>query len=496
MTGEIAVYRTASLKLHNLSRRKRDIIEHAFTEYTLSYRALLEWAKENQSLLEVECKKETADGKQVWSERKLANVLSKADVRKPDVHNSLCESLYADVAASLLSYYALREEDERTSFPVSRDPRSGAFGDALDQVACTLDVDEEEWRYRQSQLTRLQRGRYMPMFFARPDGVPQSRNFALLADDEHDRYYALLFLLPRGHSMGRPIEAKGNLRRIGYPKGSDPAEFKPPYMTGTQVKSAILCPLEMGRWHVDEFLKHPNANVRTAFLVEREGEYFLNVAFEFTVPAVKTEAVIGIDRGVAQLMALAVLDLEGNLRHEEKWSGSDFLAYQWDMKKELRRRQKRGKSVSGMIKVRRVSDHTTHAIANRIVELAVEYRAQVVVENLKRFDRRKEKFYQLRATPYQSIVQKLDYKLRLHGLPPPAPVSPAYTSKMCSNCRFASEQNRLSQANFECERCGYTHHADLNAAINIARRWLARQRKDDWWPDNISKKSKEDEVAK
>jgi hypothetical protein len=37
MAKPITTYRTASFKLHNLSRRKRDIIEHAFTEYTIGY---------------------------------------------------------------------------------------------------------------------------------------------------------------------------------------------------------------------------------------------------------------------------------------------------------------------------------------------------------------------------------------------------------------------------------------------------------------------------
>lgn len=50
-----------------------------------------------------------------------------------------------------------------------------------------------------------------------------------------------------------------------------------------------------------------------------------------------------------------------------------------------------------------------------------------------------------------------------------AKVHPAYTSQRCSACGFVSEGNRESQAAFRCKAagCGYTAHADVNAAINI-----------------------------
>lgn len=509
------VYRTASLKLHHPSRRKREVLEHALTEYTLAYQALLEWARENQEQLEAGGKYENRRGDLVWSGRNLAGVLRQAGI-KPNVHSSLCDALYNDVSENLLSYYALQEDYEERlvryeerkaeyeqagdadrlkklkepagpSWPISRDPSPGAFSDALDGVGEIDDrVDETEWRRRQSHLTRLQRGRYMPLFFSRPDGVPKNRNFSLLADDERGKYYALLFLLPHGHELGQPIDTFSNLRRVGWPAGQDPADYTPPHLNlSPRARSAILCPLKMGRWHVEEFFDHPYANVRTAYLFERSGDYFLNVAFEFTVPAIEPETVIGVDRGLAQLGALVVLDFEGNELYREMWSGEEFLAFQWERKKEIRRLQKRGKDVTGERAVRRLSDHTTHEISRRIADLALEYKAQVVLENLRGFDRRKEKFYRLRAAPYQTIAQKLDYKLPMRGLPTPALVSPAYTSLMCSRCAFQDKGNRPDQATFVCGSCGHTDHADLNAAINIALRWLHRQQGMDWYPPNV-----------
>jgi putative transposase len=48
-------------------------------------------------------------------------------------------------------------------------------------------------------------------------------------------------------------------------------------------------------------------------------------------------------------------------------------------------------------------------------------------------------------------------------------VNPAYTSQTCSRCGHCEKANRKSQAKFLCVRCGYSAHADLNAAVNISR---------------------------
>lgn len=506
------VHRTASFKLHNPTKRKQTILNFALTEYTIAYSQLLDWASANRDTLEPQIIRLRDDGRLSWiGDKGLAGILRTSGIR-PNVHGSLAESLYLDVAGNLLSYYrlyhnyreqaecylhAVREAEARgetlkrkppspPSFPISRDPRAHAFGEALDEIGATGDVDEETWLYRQARLTRLQRGRYMPLCFSRPDAVPNYRNFSLLADDEHGRYYALLFLLPNKHELGQPIAHNGNLRRVGHPATATPP-YDPVYFA-SRTTCAVLCPLEMSDWHVTEFIQHPSANVRSAFLFERNGDYFLNVAFEYTVQAIPTQAVLGVDRGVAQFAALRVLDAEARVLHEELWSGDKFLALQWDIKKTLRRLQKRGRDVTGLVRISRISEQTVHALANAILELARQYQAQVVLEKLKYLDRQKERFVKLRATPYQRIAAVLEYKLPLHGLPPPAYVSPACTSRMCARCTYGDSSNRPDQETFVCQQCGHTDHADLNAATNIARRWLARQQGQDWWPHNIASK--------
>ncbi len=50
-------------------------------------------------------------------------------------------------------------------------------------------------------------------------------------------------------------------------------------------------------------------------------------------------------------------------------------------------------------------------------------------------------------------------------------VQPAYSSQQCSQCGFTFGLNRRTQANFRCLWCGYQNHADVNAALIIAKRF-------------------------
>jgi putative transposase len=60
------------------------------------------------------------------------------------------------------------------------------------------------------------------------------------------------------------------------------------------------------------------------------------------------------------------------------------------------------------------------------------------------------------------------YNAALAGVPV-VYVNPAYTSQTCSRCGHCEQANRRSQAKFLCVSCGYSAHADLNAAVNIRK---------------------------
>ena len=59
------------------------------------------------------------------------------------------------------------------------------------------------------------------------------------------------------------------------------------------------------------------------------------------------------------------------------------------------------------------------------------------------------------------LEQCLDYKTTLVKVPAP------YTSQACSECGHTDKNNRKTQANFKCLKCGFEANADINASINI-----------------------------
>ncbi|MDE4909591.1 MULTISPECIES: zinc ribbon domain-containing protein [unclassified Methylobacterium] len=46
-----------------------------------------------------------------------------------------------------------------------------------------------------------------------------------------------------------------------------------------------------------------------------------------------------------------------------------------------------------------------------------------------------------------------------------------FTSQTYAACGVVGARSRESQASFTCVSCGHCDHADINAAINIQRRW-------------------------
>jgi len=475
------VHLTAKVKVHNPSRRKRAILDRALEEYTRAFAELLAWAKDNMDVLE-----EKGRFRGRFTETAIRSAFpNPSALNHYHLHSSARDALWVDVAGTLCSYFRLREENSLTAFPTCRDPSPETYPDALNDFAAVLD-DEQQEKDCRARLLRVARGSVMPIYFSRPDAVPRQRNFSLLHDPQRQRYYALLYLEPGANNSDSCLRGKGNLVRVGWPQNKAATDPKPVFRA--KAPCAVLLPLALGDWHVETFLSaslRGDANVRSAFLSrrEREGsepEYYVHITFEFSPERVQTETALGVDRGLANLIALTVTDEAGKILHQELHPGRDLIDYQKYVYTVYRSRQKRGRSIAGQVMVARVNEEVCHRLANVIVETAVEHKSQVVMENLKWFKERRRDFGQLKRAPLQRIQQILEYKLPMRGLPRPWYENPAYTSRECPRCGYGFQVkgrgvNRPSQDKFKCERCGYQTHADLNGSHNVARRWLQRK---------------------
>jgi hypothetical protein len=204
---------TCKFKIHNPSRHKRDVMDFALEEYTLAYSRLLDWARQNEDLL-----REHGKYKDRFTDKSIGALLPRPEAQ---LHGSAKDSLVRDVAGNLASYFALSEVDPRTSFPTCRDPDPDAIPGALNKLA-SVGASLDDYSQSRDELLTVARGSVMPLYFRRADGASQTgrggarnRNFSLLWRTGKRQLLAVLYLLPRGHELCRPLSAGGaNLVRL------------------------------------------------------------------------------------------------------------------------------------------------------------------------------------------------------------------------------------------------------------------------------------------
>ena len=198
------------------------------------------------------------------------------------------------------------------------------------------------------------------------------------------------------------------------------------------------------------------------------------------VPAPGNGQVVGIDRGVAVSAALST----GELLHCPALTGRE--------RKRLRRLQRRlARATRGSNRRGRVR----HAIARlraRETDRRKDWAEKTSTDIARRFDVIRVENLKIgnmtrsargtRENPGRNVrakaglnrgILRSGWGLLVRRLEDKAPgrvekVKPHDTSQRCSACGQADRDSRESQAVFRCTACGFTGHADVNAAISIA----------------------------
>jgi putative transposase len=212
----------------------------------------------------------------------------------------------------------------------------------------------------------------------------------------------------------------------------------------------------------------------SADLIRRKGRFWLHVTV--TIPNMEFQAsgdVVGVDLG---------------LNHPAVCSNNRFFGERrW---REIERRYfrlKRALQAKGTVsakrhlrklagKVNRFRRDCDHVLSRRIVD-SVQPGTVIVLENLKHIrDRAKQRGRALRrrlhSWSFARFRMFLTYKAEAKGCKV-VTIDPCYTSQTCSRCGYVHRSNRLSQSRFLCRACGFELNADLNAARNIVRKYLA-----------------------
>jgi putative transposase len=227
---------------------------------------------------------------------------------------------------------------------------------------------------------------------------------------------------------------------------------------------------------------------------EECGQWHVSVTCAAQGFASAPPAAVGIDRGIANTLALSSGGLISVPAHigavvAQRLRAQRKLAR---CKKGSKRRLKQRARVARLhARARRIRTDWAHRVstdlAKRFGTVAVE---DLKIGNMVLANRGLSR--SIHSQGWGHVVSLLAYKLKATG-GTLIKVNPAYTSQACSSCGAVDSQSRESQARFLCVHCGHDEHADINAAKNILRRSTALQLAEE--PDYGSDETRTMEVA-
>jgi IS605 OrfB family transposase len=239
----------------------------------------------------------------------------------------------------------------------------------------------------------------------------------------------------------------------------------------TVLNGRVVVPIQMGDYQRVQWSRAKGQ----ADLVLIKGQFYLLVTIDTPeAPPMVPERFMGVDLGIVNIAA----DSSGKL-----YSGAEVEAVRQRCQCHRASYQRTGtrsatrrlKAMAG--KESRFRRWVNHQIANRLVAKAKDTKSAIVLEDLtgirERTTVRKGQRNKRSGWSFRQLQAFIVYKAQRLGLVV-CFVDPRNTSKTCSRCGFCSRKNRRAQDTFSCLRCGYTCHADTNAARNLATRGAVR----------------------
>jgi putative transposase len=189
---------------------------------------------------------------------------------------------------------------------------------------------------------------------------------------------------------------------------------------------------------------------------DRDGRFYLRVSFTITEPGTSDGPVLGIDRGVNNVLATSERELIGT-----------------ELDKHIDRIKRTVPKSKGRIRARKARDQYVHECLKRLPFSRFAVFAIEMLKGIKHGKRGKLSRRTNRRFSHWTVgrmgvrLQQLceEHAVQLCEVPP------AYTSQTCPECSHRERANRCG-AVFRCVLCGYQDHADLVGARNIRDRWL------------------------
>ena len=184
-------------------------------------------------------------------------------------------------------------------------------------------------------------------------------------------------------------------------------------------------------------------------------------------PQFNIEGWIGVDRNTTGHCAVAACTKTDKVMLLGKKAQYIHNKY-----KNIRKKLQRNKKFNKLKRIKRresnISKDINHKISRKVVNYAKINKCGIKLEKLEGIRQRTKQAksfkYSLNSWAYYQLQTFVEYKARIAGVPV-VYIDPAYTSQTCHKCGLLGNRDGKS---FKCPHCGYTSHADVNAAWNIA----------------------------
>ncbi len=211
--------------------------------------------------------------------------------------------------------------------------------------------------------------------------------------------------------------------------------------------------------------------------------FYLLVPVTIEVQEQTVKQIVGVDVGERNLIAVAsttgekyiVPTLESWKRIKERYHRQRSEL----MSKGTRSANRKLAKLSRREK--RFTENVLHAVSKQLVlrhkdaKFVLEDLTQIRQNRITYRGKDKEARRQAEQWSFASLQNNIIYKAQLYYGIAPVKVDPHYTSKTCPVCGHVSPDNRPDNGElFVCRNCGYSEHADIVGAINIALKELVK----------------------
>lgn len=552
MAGSERTVVFAIFAIHDPTNHIQAVLRRVFRHYTIAYTQVLHVCGERYTVDQLRGMATFAvdetSGKPRLSSRALRQKLfDDVDMQRclrgvcEPLESRLHQSLKQHVAQTMLGYVKRYDVQQATpsqggapSFPTRLRPRDVELvrKQALQDIAGCFDLWPQRLNTLQADLQRIHQADVVAIPFV---GVHPKYGMGLYYEPTKRSFLARLDVIGSHSRHGKVLARQGRFIDIKtgvlYRSGTSKAEGSGDGSTVFgRSKKSILVPLSMGRWHevshpfstaaflpqrhLDPRNPQPGIPMSGRLVYRRVGQrerYELHVAF--SMPPVagaatrasgtsgrcsETRPIVAINRGLHALFTAVVVTPDGrHVLESAAASGDTLLAVQAALEAKRRTLQRRGVATAKRDrKQSRIATHHVHLAANQIVALAVQYHAQVVMEDLASFAsgfavrstkaeiqpvaRGKALRALLNRRQFEALLDAVEQRLELAGLPQVRLVSSSYISQTCLHCGHRSARNR-DQSDlrlFRCQSCGMTANRDVVAAGNVARKhgWVTVRR--------------------